>query len=218
MGDSAGRAVGTIVGGVIGFVIGGPAGASYGASIGGSLGSSFDTVDGGEGPRVDNLKVQTSTYGTFLPKLSGTQRLKTTMIWLENNKIKERKHTQSSGGKGGPSVETTTYTYTASLAVALTDCSSAPVGSAIRIWGDTILIRDLSIPLPEFPEQALSGGSLGEQMAALLNAMITGGPTNIRFYDGSANQEVDSLMQSEYADTPAYRNTSIIVFENLQLD
>ena len=65
------------------------------------------------GPRVEDLKVQISSYGAPLSKTYGTDRVAGVLIWAAD--FVESAHKQ--GGKGGPKV--TTYSYTCSFAVAI---------------------------------------------------------------------------------------------------
>lgn len=53
-----------------------------------------------EGPRIDDLSVQTSTYGAPIPLVYGTMRISGNVIW--STPLKEtRTVKRSSGGKGG---------------------------------------------------------------------------------------------------------------------
>src|SRR3546814_11068651 len=113
-------AVGTVFGpvagiaaGVIGFA---------GAQLFGAGGKSR------QGPRLNGLAVQSSAYGTPLPRLYGMIRASGSVIWATD--IRETAH-RSGGGKGKP--KTTTYSYAASLAVAL---SARPIRHVKRVWGD----------------------------------------------------------------------------------
>ena len=72
-----------------------------------------------QGPRLGDLAVQTSSYGTPIPKIFGTMRVAGTVIWATDL----AEHRSTSGGKGRP--KATTYSYSASFAVAL---SARPVG------------------------------------------------------------------------------------------
>ena len=70
--SSVGQVVGGIVGGVIGFFAGGNV--VIGAQIGMMIGGVIDPPDGPiiNGPRLDDLSLQTSTYGAFIPRNYGT--------------------------------------------------------------------------------------------------------------------------------------------------
>jgi hypothetical protein len=116
-----------------GQAIGGP----IGGTIGSVLGQYIDRTvifapKGRQGPRLGDLSVQTSSYGTAIPKIFGTMRAAGTVIW-STDLIEQR---STSGGKGQPKV--TNYSYSASFAVALSGRPAAGVG---RIWADGKLLR-----------------------------------------------------------------------------
>jgi hypothetical protein len=92
-----------------------------------------------EGSRLTDLMVQASTYGKSIPVVYGNARIAGNVIWSRPIQEHVTTTTQSSGGGkgggGGGSVETTTtsYTYTASLAVAI--CEGA-ISEVVRVWAD----------------------------------------------------------------------------------
>ena len=98
-----------VIGAVGGFLIGGPAGAVIGAGLGSFAAGAFgggQTINLPEvqGPRLSDLRVQTSNYGKVVPIVYGTARLAGNVIWAQD--IKEVKVTTTttstqSGGKGG---------------------------------------------------------------------------------------------------------------------
>ena len=83
-----------------------------------------------EGPRIDDLSVQTSTYGAPIPLVYGTMRISGNVIW--STPLKEtRTVKKSSGGKGGGKKSSqTTYSYSVSFAVGL---CLGPVATVRRI-------------------------------------------------------------------------------------
>lgn len=111
----------------------GPVGAAIGALAGQAIDARLLKPKGREGPRLQDLKVQTSSYGSQIPRLFGTMRVAGTVIW-STDLIEQR--SKRGGGKGRPS--TTTYSYTASFAVLL---SGRPIRSVGRIWADGNLLR-----------------------------------------------------------------------------
>lgn len=124
----------TVVLTVVGSAVGGP----IGAAIGSILGQAVDREvlfrpKGRQGPRLEALSVQTSTYGAPIPKLFGTMRVAGQVVWATD--LKESRDTQG-GGKGQPS--TTTYSYSASFAVLL---SARSIRAVRRIWADGKLLR-----------------------------------------------------------------------------
>ncbi len=96
-----------------------------------------------EGARLEELAVQTSTYGRAIASFFGTVRLAGNVIW--SLPIKEVATTSSvrSGGKGGgrrQSVSQTTYSYFVTLAIAI---GEGPITRLERVWADAKLL-DLS--------------------------------------------------------------------------
>ena len=111
----------------------GPIGGAVGALIGQAIDGRILQPKGRQGPRLQDLRIQSSSYGTPIPKLFGTMRVAGTVIW-STDLVEHR--ARSGGGKGRPS--TTNYGYSASFAVALSARSIRGVG---RIWADGNLIR-----------------------------------------------------------------------------
>lgn len=176
----------TLVLSVVGRALGGPIGAMLGAVVGGVI--DRDVLlrpKGVEGPRLTALQLQTSNYGTPLQKVFGTMRVGGCVIW-STDLIESR--SKSSSGKGQPSV--TSYSYSASFAVAL---SGRPIVGVGRIWADGNLLRG-------------SGGDLKVS-------------TGFRLHLGDEDQPVDPLIAAAEgaAFAPAHRGIAYAVFETLQL-
>lgn len=124
----------TLVLTAVGGAIGGPAGAALGALLGQQVDRAL--LGGGrgrQGPRLTELAVQTSSYGTQIPKVFGTMRVAGCVIW-STDLIETR--SRSRAGKGQPT--TTSYSYAASFAVALSARAITGVG---RIWAEGKLLR-----------------------------------------------------------------------------
>ena len=183
----------------VGGLIGGPLGASIGGFIGSTLGGLIDnTLMGGskaEGPRLDDKRVQVSTYGVTLPVIYGPEnRIAGLVIW-SSGLIETAKKTKQ-GGKGGPSTSVTEYSYRASFALALADRECAGIK---KIWANQKLIYDRD----------------GTGSPPVKQSMFT----TLRFYPGSATQTPDPTIESYLGvgEAPAYRHTCYIVIEDLQL-
>ncbi|WP_242122877.1 phage tail protein [Sphingobium sp. Sx8-8] len=177
----------TIVLTALGTAIGGP----LGGAIGGLIGNAFDHAvlfrpKGVEGRRLTDMQVQTSTYGSQIPKLFGTLRVAGTVIWATD--LKETK-SRSGGGKGRPSV--TSYSYSASFAVAL---SARAIKGVRRIWADGNLLR----------------GSAGDWKTEL---------GAFRLHAGGEDQAVDPLIAAAEGIglTPGHRGIAYALFEDLAL-
>lgn len=171
----------------VGTVLGGP----IGAAIGAALGQMVDTQilfapKGRQGPRLSDLRLQTSRYGDGVPRLFGAMRVAGSVIWATD--LMEHRQRQSSG-KGQPKV--TTYSYSASFAVAL---SSRRIREVRRIWADGNLLR-----------------GAGRDFKTAIGAF--------HLHDGDEDQPVDPLIAAHkgLALTPAHRGIAYAVFEDMQL-
>jgi hypothetical protein len=176
----------TLVLSVVGTLVGGPIGGSIGAIIGQQIDQNIlFAPKPRQGPRLGDLSVQTSSYGAQIPKIFGTMRAAGTVIWATD--LVE--HRSTSGGKGRPKV--TTYSYSASFAVALSGRRVASIG---RIWADGKLLR----------------GGAGDFKSTTL----------FRLHDGDEDQAPDPLIVAAEAagQAPAYRGTAYAVFEDMNLE
>lgn len=173
----------TIVLSALGTMFGGPLGGALGALFGRQLDQAIIGSPRRDGPRLKELAVTTSSYGTPIARHHGKVRAGGTVIWA----TELTESSEATGGKGQPTL--TTYSYSASFAVAL---SSRPITGIGRIWADGNLLR----------------GAAGD--------LKTGGA--IRLYHGHGDQPLDPLIASDKgAHCPAFRNIAYVVFEDLQL-
>lgn len=88
--SSTGQIIGTVVGAIVGFFV--PVvGVALGAAIGGAIGSAIDPPSGPkiEGPRLSDLKQQTSSYGQVIPRVYGTMAIHGNVFWIKGNKLDE---------------------------------------------------------------------------------------------------------------------------------
>ncbi|MEH3041203.1 MAG: phage tail protein [Sphingomonas paucimobilis] len=114
----------------LGGAVAGPIGAALGRLGGGAVdGAIFDRAR--QGPRLRELQVQLSSYGTQIPKLFGCMRVAGTVIWAT-----DLREAAATSGKGAG--RTTQYSYSASFAVAL---SGRPIRGIRRIWAEGKLLR-----------------------------------------------------------------------------
>ena len=175
----------TLILSTVGTALGGPIGGLIGTVIGQSIDQQL--LGGGprRGPRLGDLSVQTSSYGSMIPRLYGTMRVAGTVVWATD--LTETSELQ---GDGKSQPETVVYSYSASLAVALSCRETASVG---RIWADGKLIR----------------GAAGDFKVGC----------TFRFLPGSEGQAVDPLIATieGVGTTPAYRGLALAVFEDLML-
>ncbi len=127
----------TLVLTAVGSAIGGPIGGAIGAIIGQQVDQNIlFRPKGREGPRLQELAIQTSSYGSQIPRIFGRMRVAGTVIWATD--LKETR-SREGGGKGRPS--TTVYSYSACFAVAL---SSRQIQNIGRIWADGKIFRGVA--------------------------------------------------------------------------
>ncbi|HEU0097469.1 MAG TPA: phage tail protein [Allosphingosinicella sp.] len=123
----------TLVLTAVGSAIGGPIGGAIGALVGQQIDGRLFAPKPRQGPRLGELAVQTSSYGSQIPRLFGTMRVAGTVIWATD--LREER-SKSGGGKGRP--KTVEYSYSANFAVVL---SGRPILAVRRIWADGKLLR-----------------------------------------------------------------------------
>lgn len=187
--------------GFIGTAVGGPIGGFIGSAIGGLIDNQLFPQKQ-QGPRLSDLSVQVSTYGMMIPKLYGPENRITGNVIYSSGLI-ETSHKDKSGGKGGPAVQTTSYTYSVNIAVALADAQRKPLSRIRKVWANSKCI---------FSDGEGSGSTAPDPIQAGVWAQLV-------FHDGAFDQMPDALLEGAIgiADTPAYRGTCYVVIWGLQL-
>jgi hypothetical protein len=125
--------VATLILTTVGSAVGGPIGAAIGGLLGNGIDRALLRPAPRQGPRLNELAVQTSSYGTQIASLFGTIRVAGTVIWA-TDLIESR--TTEGRAKGNPG--TVRYSYSVSFAVLL---SARPIMGVRRIWADGKLLR-----------------------------------------------------------------------------
>ena len=175
----------TLVLSTVGSALGGPVGGAIGALIGQSIDQQI-LGPGTRGPRVGDLTVQTSSYGTQIPRIYGTMRVAGSVIWSTDL----TESTETAGAKGQPD---TVYSYSVSFAVAL---SSRPAGAIGRIWADGKLLRgeagDFKVPVTF----RFYDGSESQEIDPLIGSIE--GIANTPAYRGLALAVFENLELAEY--------------------
>jgi hypothetical protein len=133
----AGQAIGAEIGGTLLGIGAGTIGGLIGSTVGSVVDNwLFSSTTKQTGPRLTDVNIQASTEGAAIPRIDGYMRLAGQIIWA--TKFKESSSTQSQGGKGGgPSVQTTSYSYSISFAVGI--CGGV-VHKMGRVWADGNLL------------------------------------------------------------------------------
>ena len=194
---AAGAAIGgALVPGVIGLGI---TGASAGWTIGSLIGSAFAPGQKSQGPRLNDLSVGSSAYGTPIPYTQGSPRIAGQIVWASTKR--EIATTTRQGGKGGGKQKVTTYSYEVDLLILLTDNIITGVS---RVWSNGKLVWNKSA--------TADAGTLAASDS-------TSAWTRITAYTGSATQDADPTYQAAVgiANAPAYRGRGSVFIEALQL-
>lgn len=142
-----------------------------------------------EGPRLDDLRLQCSTYGAPINKAYGTVRISGNIIWGTN--FVEHKKTQKQG-KGGGGSTSTTYSYTVSCAIGLCE---GEIRGISRVWAD------------------------GKEVTDKFHSSDGQPVFNWTLYTGTETQEPDPFIAAieTTRPTPAYRGLAYIVLKDMDL-
>ncbi|MEM7568152.1 MAG: phage tail protein [Pseudomonadota bacterium] len=180
----------TLVLSAVGTAVAGPFGGMLGAIAGRTIDSQVFGIGNRrvEGPRKDDLSVQSAAFGRPIPLVYGAGRYAGNVLWSTG--LVEKREEESQGGKGGPSVTNVTYSYSASFAVGL---CAGPIHDVGRVWADGKLIRDV-------------GGSLA-----------VGGTMRAYLGDEDQAPDTLLEGDIGLGQTPAFRGTAYCVFESLEL-
>ena len=183
-----------VAGAAIGAYFGAPGvGFALGMAVGGILFPQDGPPDQvAEGPRIHDLKVQSSAWGQMIPIVYGQARLAGNLIWA--GPLGHRTEQDSVGGKGGGlmgGTDTKTRVYYRSFAVAI---CSGPIAKVHRIWANNTLIFDATVtPISN--------------------------PRGAAIYPGTDSQDPDPVIEAVegLGKAPAYRGTAYVVFERMEL-
>lgn len=208
----------TIVLGVVGGTIGGMFGVpQLGYALGAIAGSLLDTYvlqpeifgTGSDirGPRLDDMSVQSASEGSPMRWVMAPQnRTAGTVFWLGPLIEVPVEHEQ---GKGGGQT-TTTYAYSRSLAIHLSDCWHTPINRITKIFANGKLIWDINAEDTEI----LAEDEHSMEIAG--NARFS----ELTIYKGTSTQPIDPLMEAidGAGSHPRYKKSAYIVIKDLQWD
>lgn len=152
-----------------------------------------------QGPRLTDLKAPQVAYGTPIPYIEGAVRTAGTFAWYSEKR--EIATETTVGGKGGPGVDSTTYTYEIDALVLL---SINQLGALRRVWSNGKLIWSAA-------DDA--------DAATLASSAATTAWRAIRFYTGAVTQLPDPVYESAVGvgNAPAYRGRAYVFIEGLNL-
>lgn len=180
----------SLVLGGLGSMFLGPIGGIIGSAIGGLIDNALFGPKPPDGPRLDDLRYQGNSYGSFLNRVHGTVRTSGIVIWAPDL-IEESKKVGPKGAKQK------VYKYYTHVAVAICEAEA----DIITVWADKKVIYNV-----------------GDNDEAVISKMK--GASDFRIYKGTADQLPDGLIVAhEGADkTPAFRGITYVVIERLALE
>lgn len=185
----------TVVGQVAGSYFG-PVGSAIGGYIGSQIGLAIEGPQQVQGPRLDDLKVTGSSYGTPIAYIEGHPRVAGTIIWASTKR--EIATTTEVGGKGQPEAEQTTYTYEMDTLILL---SANQIAGISRVWSNAKLVWSV------LSESAAENSALAEDWAEMI------------VYTGDAAQLPDPTYEAAVGvgNAPAYRGRGTVMLRGLNL-
>ena len=179
-------AAGAAVGGSIGGTLAGLSSVAVGRAVGATLGRVVDQKILGSGGqavetgKVDRFRLTSAGEGDPITQLYGRLRIGGQVIWASDF---EEVVTTSGGGKGGGSQpQTTEYSYTVNVAIALCEGEITRVG---RVWADGEEIT------PDDLNMTVYSGSANQQPDPLMEAIE--GPGMVPAYRGTAYVVMEAL-------------------------
>lgn len=159
-----------------------------------------------EGPRLDDLKVTSSTYGKKIPILYGTREMGGNLVWSTD--LVEHRIEETTGGKKGKQPEVTTVTFKYTVSGRINFCEGA-AQAILNVRGD-------------FKPMLSTDASVDNPVVSFLISKGDDSPGNpaVRFYFGEESQLPGPAEQSDKGinSTPAYRGQVGIEFQDLLLE
>ena len=203
-------------GGAIGISAG--LASSIGWTLGSMLGSALFAKDETRTqPMLNDLRVMGTEYGQPIPWVRGHPRI-AGQIWWASQK-RPIPHYTESGGKGGPTLTTITYSYEVDLLVGLT---SNIIAGVSRGWSNgKLTLCNIS---PEYAASLANESPTDPAWIAHVNASAaasaaTDAWARLTVYTGDITQMPDPTYEAAVgaANAPAYRNHGSLFVQSLNL-
>lgn len=197
-------AIGSLIGGAIGGSVFGISAAVLGGAIGGLFGSFIDSQflfpalfgsnQSVQGPRIDDLSVQTASEGSPIRYPYGKHnKFAGTVIWVTDLIETVSVDEQDVGKGGGGTITTTTYNYYVNLAVAV---CGREINSIKKIYADTKLIYDNGVKDHRTQEITVYTGTQSQTPNPLIEAYLGAG--NVPAYRGTAYVVIQGLHLADF--------------------
>jgi hypothetical protein len=151
------------------------------------------------GPKLTDLKAPAASLGAPILYLEGAMRVAGVYAWTSEKRAVE--NTSSEGGKGGPGVDNTFFTYEMDLLIAI---STNRCQALLRVWSNGRLVWSNRTDAD------------AETVAA---SATTNAWRDIRFYDGNEDQMPDPVYEAAVGvgNAPAYLDRTMIFIEGANL-
>lgn len=174
------------------------------------------------GPRLDSLKVTSSTFGEVLPQVFGAENRAAVKL-IHASDLRETKNTKTQGGKFGiGGQKSTNYTYDVDAAFAICE---GPIIAIGRIWEDGKIFADFRQDISTMAAAAFLWPFVSTDSIAVDDEGQPLNSKNPRFasisiYNGSHTQIADSTLEaaSGVGNVQGYRGTAYLVFEKLVVE
>lgn len=178
----------------VGQYFGGPIGGMIGGMVAGLISPENTTT---YGPKLNDLKVLTSTYNNPIPLIFGRARVAGQVIFSTEKMPHEEAITE--GGKGGPTATQVNTVYTLTFAVAI--CANQ-IDEIRKMYIAGACVFNMS--------------DTADVETAIASQKIA---KSIKIYKGTPDQLPNPLIQSFAGidETSAYRNTAYVVFEDFNI-
>ena len=195
-------------GAAIGFAVGGPMGAKIGWVAGSMIGSTFAPAQKSAGPRLEDLTVSTSAYGTAIPYIAGHPRVAGQIVWASTKREIATTTEQGKGGGGGS--EYTSYTYEVDLLYLLSDNEIVGVS---RVWSNGELVYDGVTSNNAWTAMTVYTGSATQLPDPTYEAVV--GTANAPAYRGRGSVSIVGLQLGGSGQIP---NLTFEISEEIQYD
>lgn len=190
-------AVGAYIGSaaITGTVLG-MTGAAIGWTVGSMVGAALFKPGPTEGPRIDDKKVSTTTYGQPIPYMWGTDRMAAQFIWASDLKESSKRVGKSAFSSGAK-----VYSYSMDVLLCVCESPFDEPRYALRLWANGRLIGTWN-------------GRYWEVDGDLIRR------ENLRSYTGGPDQLPDPAYELAVGvgNAPAYRGRLTIMLQDLQLE
>lgn len=188
----SGSTIGGVVGAAIGFYFGGPQGAQWGWMIGSAIGGYVDP-EKIKGPQLTDAMTQTSRDGVPITQGEGTFKTAGNLIWQQPGPPTPHS-SKKRQGKGGPEVES--FTYTRSFAIGVCRGILRDDGLYDPIAGFLMVKHNGKLVYDARPDDVLLALGMTTAQLSMSRAASAAFLQKVRFYTGGEGQLPDPTIEA----------------------